>query len=132
VALGLFGSFCNAVRNISLKKLGKVTESAGVQSAATAAHQADLMTWLTGIAGFTMCGASALLLEGPAAFSLLGDPTVLIWVSVVGGAGYCTQWCINWGAQGGTAIFNSLISYLDVVFSLTWQVFVFQEPLVPV
>jgi drug/metabolite transporter (DMT)-like permease len=129
IVVGLVGSGCNAVRNISLKRLGKATEASGVQIAMTTAHQADLMTWLTGVAGFLMCGISALLIEGPWAFSSLCSPFCLLWVSAVGAAGYCTQWSINWGAQGGTAILNSLISYLDVVFSLTWQVAVFQEPL---
>jgi len=129
IALGLFGSLCNAVRNISLKRLGKATESAGDQSASTTAHQADLMTWMTGIAGLIMCSISALVIEGPGAFLSLSSPTCLFWVAAVGGAGYCTQWSINWGAQGGTAMLNSLISYLDVVFALVWQVVFFQEPL---
>jgi len=129
VAVGLFGALCNAVRNISLKQLGKATESASEQSAATTALQADLMTWLTGIVGLIMCGTSALIIEGPGAFSSLTSPICLLWVAAVGAAGYCTQWSINWGAQGGTAMLNSLISYLDVVFSLIWQVAVFQEPL---
>lgn len=128
---GLCASVCNATRNISLKKLGKATEAAGEKRPQTAAHQADLMTWLTGVAGLIMCGASALVLEGPHAFSSLSNPTCLLWVSVVGAAGYCTQWSLNWGAQGGTATLNSLISYLDVVFSLTWQVVIFEEPLMP-
>jgi drug/metabolite transporter (DMT)-like permease len=129
IAVGLFGSLCNAVRNISLKRLGKATESAGDHSAKTTAVQADLMTWLTGVAGLIMCGTSALIIEGPGAFSSLSSPVCLLWVAAVGAAGYCTQWSLNWGAQGGTAMLNSLISYLDVVFSLIWQVVVFQEPL---
>jgi drug/metabolite transporter (DMT)-like permease len=117
------------VRNISLKKLGKATEASGVQTAMTTAHQADLMTWLTCVAGFLMCGTSALVIEGYQAFSSLRSPVCLLWVSAVGAAGYCTQWSMNWGAQRGTAVLNSLISYLDVIFALTWQVVVFQEPL---
>jgi len=129
VVVGLLGSGCNAIRNISLKRLGKATEASGVQTAVTTAHQADLMTWLTGVVGLLMCGTSALVIEGPQAFSSLCSPVCLLWVSAVGAAGYCTQWSMNYGAQGGTAILNSLISYLDVVFALTWQVVFFQEPL---
>jgi len=131
ITLGLFGSLCNAIRNISLKRLGRATETAGDKSSTTTALQADLMTWLTGVIGLVMCGTSALIVEGPGAFSTLGSPVCLLWVAAVGAAGYCTQWSINWGAQGGTAVLNSLISYLDVVFSLIWQVAVFQEPLLP-
>jgi len=129
IVFGLLGSGCNAVRNISLKRLGKATEASDVNIPTTTAHQADLMTWLTGVIGFLMCGAAALVIEGPRAFTSLCSPVCLLWVMAVGAAGYCTQWSMNWGAQGGTATLNSLISYLDVVFSLTWQVVLFGEPL---
>jgi len=50
------------------------------------------------------------LIEGPGAFSSLSSPLCLLWVAAVGAAGHCTQWSLNWGAQVGTAMLNSLMT----------------------
>merc|ERR1712190_187281 len=87
------------------------------------------MTWVSGVAGCVWCIPATLIVEGNNMFTSVARPSCLCWIAAVGYGGYCAQSSFNWGAQFCSATLNSMLRYLDVVFSLIWQVTIFHEQL---